>query len=106
MPDTVWVVAGYFGLAVLSAVVPWFNAEVVMLSAVPLAASPLQLGLLVGAVTAGQMTGKATMSPASASVMSTRRLMTSVRGVLTKPSEKMSQLGRRSVTRILPVSFS
>lgn len=61
MPDTVWVVAGYFGLAVLSAVVPWFNAEVVMLSAVPLAASPLQLGLLVGAVTAGQMTGKATM---------------------------------------------
>src|SRR3989304_1472498 len=59
MPDTVWVVAGYFGLAVLSAVVPWFNAEVVMLSAVPLAASPLQLGLLVGAVTAGPGAGRA-----------------------------------------------
>ena len=38
--------------------------------------------------------------------MSKSLLMISVRGVLTKPSEKMSQLGRTAVTRILPVAFS
>lgn len=56
-----WVAAGYYTLAVLSAVLPWVNAELVMLSAVPLAGSFLQLGALVGVVTAGQMTGKAAM---------------------------------------------
>ena len=51
--------AAYFGLAVLSAVMPWVNAEVVMLSAIPLAASHGALLALVLAVSAGQMTGKA-----------------------------------------------
>ena len=51
----------YFALAVLSALVPWVNAEVVMLSAVPLADSPVQLAWLVGLVTFGQMTGKSVM---------------------------------------------
>ena len=61
MADIWWIAAGYYPLAVLSAVLPWVNAELVMLSAVPLAGSPLRLGALVGVVTAGQMTGKAVM---------------------------------------------
>jgi len=61
MPDFWWIASGYFGLALVSAVLPWVNAELLMLSAVPLAGSPTQLGMLVGAVTAGQMSGKATM---------------------------------------------
>ena len=56
-----WIAAGYYALAVVSALVPWVNAEVIMLSAVPLAGSPSRLALLVGLVTLGQMTGKATI---------------------------------------------
>jgi hypothetical protein len=52
------------------------------------------------------MAGSARASPAREMVTSNRRLMISVRGVLTKPSEKISQLGRTAVTRILPVAFS
>lgn len=58
----IWCVAlGCYTLAVVSAVVPWVNAEVLMLSAVPLAGSPYQLGVLVSVVTLGQMTGKSIM---------------------------------------------
>jgi len=47
-----------FGLAIVSALVPWFNAEVLMLSFSILARSPLQLILLVVLAGAGQMVGK------------------------------------------------
>jgi membrane protein YqaA with SNARE-associated domain len=53
--------ATYFALAVLSALVPWVNAELVMLSAVPLAKSEMHLAWLVTLVTLGQMTGKSLM---------------------------------------------
>ena len=53
-----WIALGCYTLAIVSAVLPWVNAEVVMLSAVPLAESPYQLGALVALVTLGQMTGK------------------------------------------------
>ena len=56
-----WIGGGYYALAVVSALVPWVNAEVLMLSAIPQARSPVQLALLVSLVTLGQMTGKATM---------------------------------------------
>ena len=52
---------GYYAIAVLSAVVPWVNAEVVMISAVPFAPSRSALAALVLVVSAGQMTGKALM---------------------------------------------
>ena len=58
LPNIWWIALGCYTLAVVSAVVPWVNAEVVMLSAVPLAGSPYQLGALVAFVTLGQMTGK------------------------------------------------
>lgn len=61
LPNTCWIAAGLYALAVVSAVVPWVNAEVVMLSAVPLAQSPIHLGVLVALVTLGQMTGKSAM---------------------------------------------
>jgi membrane protein YqaA with SNARE-associated domain len=54
-------VLAYYALAIVSAVVPWVNAELVMVSAVPLAGSPLQLTGLVVAVSLGQMTGKSVM---------------------------------------------
>ena len=50
--------------------------------------------------------GRERTSPTRAAVISNSRLMISVRGVLTNPSEKMSQLGRTAVTKILPVAFS
>lgn len=55
------VVLGYYGLAIISAVLPWVNAEVLMISAIPVAASRPGLAALVIAVSAGQMTGKALM---------------------------------------------
>ncbi|MEQ1870685.1 MAG: VTT domain-containing protein [Vicinamibacterales bacterium] len=59
MAAPLWTVAaGYYGAAVVSAVAPWVNGEVLMLSAVPLAGSRTRLAALVIAVSAGQMTGK------------------------------------------------
>lgn len=52
---------GYYAVAIVSAVVPWVNAEVVMVSAVPIAVSPWHLAGLVVAVSLGQMTGKSIM---------------------------------------------
>jgi membrane protein YqaA with SNARE-associated domain len=51
----------YFALAVLSAIVPWVNGELLMLSAVPVAATSAQLAGLVVVVTVGQMVGKSVM---------------------------------------------
>ena len=48
----------YYGLAVVSAVIPWVNAELVMISAIPVANSPSALAALVVVVSAGQMTGQ------------------------------------------------
>ncbi|MBI3048608.1 MAG: VTT domain-containing protein [Acidobacteria bacterium] len=61
MLDIWWLAAGYYALAACSAVLPWVNGELVMLSAIPLAGSPVELGALVAVVAAGQMTGKAAM---------------------------------------------
>ena len=61
MSELGWIVAVYYPLAVTSAVLPWVNAELLMLSAVPLAENPSGLATLVCVVTAGQMTGKGAM---------------------------------------------
>jgi membrane protein YqaA with SNARE-associated domain len=55
----------YYGLAVVSAVIPWVSAELVMISAIPVATSRSALAALVVVVSAGQMTGKAAMYWAS-----------------------------------------
>jgi hypothetical protein len=52
------------------------------------------------------MTGRASTSPTSDNATSRRRFKIWVRAVFTNPSEKINQLGRRSVTSIFPVSFS
>ena len=57
-PNLGWVAAGCYMAAIVSAILPWVNAEVLMLAAAPLAGSPFELGTLVALVTAGQMTGK------------------------------------------------
>ena len=61
MAEIWWAAAAFFPLAVISAVVPWVNAELLMLSGLPLARTHEALGLLVAVVTAGQMTGKGIM---------------------------------------------
>jgi membrane protein YqaA with SNARE-associated domain len=53
-----WVVLGCFGLTVASAVFPWLNAELIVLSLPAFATSRSALVLLVLVATAGQMTGK------------------------------------------------
>jgi membrane protein YqaA with SNARE-associated domain len=47
-----------FGLSIVSALLPWVNGEVLMLSFSAFARSPLQLAFLVLLASAGQMTGK------------------------------------------------
>lgn len=60
--SNIWLIAAaYYTIAVVSAVAPWVNGELVMLSAAPLAGSPVQLAMLVVLVTLGQMTGKTIM---------------------------------------------
>lgn len=50
--------AGCFGLTAVSAVVPWVNAELVLLSFTATASSPATTAVLVLVATVGQMTGK------------------------------------------------
>ena len=59
--DIWWLSCGAYGLAIVSAVVPWFNAELLLLSLTPASRSTLDGGLLVVAMTLGQMTGKCAM---------------------------------------------
>ena len=53
-----WMMLSYFGLTVASAVMPWLNAEVIVLSLPAVAPSRTALALLVVIATVGQMTGK------------------------------------------------
>jgi membrane protein YqaA with SNARE-associated domain len=53
-----WMVLSYFGLTVASAVFPWVNAEIIVLTLPAMAPSKAALVLLVLTATAGQMTGK------------------------------------------------
>jgi len=53
-----WMILSYFGLAVVSAVFPWVNAEVIVLSLPAMAPSKAALVVLLLTATAGQMTGK------------------------------------------------
>ena len=50
--------AACFALTVISAVVPWVNAEIVLLSFTTTASSPAAMAVFVVTATAGQMTGK------------------------------------------------
>ena len=50
--------AGCFALTLVSAVAPWVNAEIVLLSFTTTASSPAMTTALVVIATAGQMTGK------------------------------------------------
>ena len=53
-----WMTLCYFGLAMVSAVFPWVNAEIIVLSIPAVASSKTVLLVLVLIATAGQMTGK------------------------------------------------
>jgi len=59
--STTWLMVGCYGAAVTSALLPWVNAEVLMLSAMPVAAAHGALMPLVAVFTLGQMTGKSIM---------------------------------------------
>ena len=50
--------ASCFGLTVVSAIIPWVNAEIVLLSFIATLSSPGAMAALVVVATAGQMTGK------------------------------------------------
>jgi membrane protein YqaA with SNARE-associated domain len=54
----VWTGLGCFGLTLLSAVFPWFSAEIVVLALPAVAGSGGELAVLVVVATAGQMAGK------------------------------------------------
>lgn len=49
---------GCLGLALLSAIVPWINAEAIAIALPAVAHTPVQLTTLIMAVTIGQMAGK------------------------------------------------
>jgi membrane protein YqaA with SNARE-associated domain len=56
--DIWWVSFGTYNLAILTALVPWFNAELLLLALAPGSRAPADALLLVLAMSFGQMTGK------------------------------------------------
>jgi membrane protein YqaA with SNARE-associated domain len=61
----IWIHASCFGLSIVSALVPWVNAEAILLAFTASARSWAQLGLLVLVATAGQMIGKCVLYSAA-----------------------------------------
>src|SRR5262245_48662594 len=53
-----WICAWCFGLTIASAIIPWVNAEAIVLSLPAFAGSPARLVVLVLVASVGQMTGK------------------------------------------------
>src|SRR5262245_50439856 len=75
-----WILSGCYVMAIVSALLPWVNAEVLTLSASPFATSRWELSGIVLAVALGQMTGKSVTYwlSRSAAVSGTSRLQRSV----------------------------
>jgi membrane protein YqaA with SNARE-associated domain len=86
------------GLGVASAVFPWFNAEVVLLSAVATVSSTSQLLLVVIGVTVGQVAGKSLMywGARRVSVQPTPRLQ----GLLNRWRDRMASRPRSAPAMI------
>ncbi len=61
-----WVFTSGFGLSIVSALLPWFNGEAIVLSLAALLQSPLDLALLAIVAAAGQMVGKCVLYCAGA----------------------------------------
>jgi membrane protein YqaA with SNARE-associated domain len=57
-PETLWILTSCFGLSIVSAILPWFNGELIALSFAALLRSPLDLAALALVAAAGQMVGK------------------------------------------------
>ncbi len=55
---TLWIFAACFGMSIASALFPWFNGEVIVLSFAALLRSPLDLAILASLAAGGQMIGK------------------------------------------------
>jgi len=53
-----WAMAACFVLAIVSAIFPWVNAEIIVLSLPAVAKSKVDLAVLVLVAAAGQMAGK------------------------------------------------
>jgi membrane protein YqaA with SNARE-associated domain len=93
MSASLWSTAlGYYAAAIVSAVVPWVNGELLMISAVPLVTTRAALAALVVAVTAGQMTGKTVMYWASRK--SARPRSARVQGSIERWRERLQQRPR------------
>lgn len=95
----VWISLGYFGLAVASAIFPWVNAEVLVLSLPAVAPSRTALFVLLLVATAGQMTGKCVLYWAG------RKGNTVLRGrageALTKWRQRLEARPSRAVALVL-----
>jgi len=59
--DIVWIALVCFGLAIASALLPWINAELMLLAVAGPLTSPTGPLVVVLAVTAGQLTGKSAL---------------------------------------------
>lgn len=59
--DIAWLALACFGLAIASALLPWINAELVLLAVAGPLTSPTGLLVVVLAVTAGQVGGKSAL---------------------------------------------
>jgi membrane protein YqaA with SNARE-associated domain len=98
-----WISLGYFGLAVASAVFPWVNAEILVLSLPAVAPSRSALFVLLLVATAGQMTGKCVLYWAG------RKGNTVLRGrageALTKWRQRLEARPSRAVALVLVSSI-
>jgi membrane protein YqaA with SNARE-associated domain len=88
-----------FFLSIVSALVPWFNGEVVLLSLSAFASSPFQLAALAIVASAGQMTGKCILYWAG------RRALPLKRGRIGKTLDSWRERFQRSPSKSMGLVF-
>ena len=98
-----WMILGYFGLTVASAVFPWVNAELIVLSLPAVAPSKTALLVLLLVATAGQMTGKCFLYWASRK--GNRVLKGRAGEILTKWRERLEAKPSKAVALVLVSSI-
>jgi len=98
-----WIGLSYFGLTVASALFPWVNAEIIVLSIPAVAPSKAELLFLVLIATTGQMSGKCLLYWASRK--GNRALPDRAADVLSKWSARLEARPRKAVALVLVSSI-
>jgi membrane protein YqaA with SNARE-associated domain len=90
MQDIVWLLASCFGLTIVSALLPWVNAEIILFAFAAKATTKVALFAFVIVATTGQMVGKSVLFWSSRGTLGTGLRATRASEALDKLTAKLA----------------